>query len=87
MSNIPLRVRCRCYPQGDSLIYITTALNNTRAAYNLLLEDYIWQIGLWQADPETYPRPQTNVAALNRRLTLAIEANPWLKSTLREALT
>ena len=48
---VTLRVRCRCYPQGDGLTYIATALNNTRAAYNLLLEDYIWQIGLWQADP------------------------------------
>ena len=87
MTNVTLRVRCRCYPQGDSLAYITTAMNNARAAYNLLLEDYIWQIGLWQADPEAYPKPQTSVGALNRRLTLTIEHNPWLKTTLREALT
>lgn len=86
-TSVTLRVRCRCYPQGDGLTYITTALNNARAAYNLLLEDYIWQIGLWQADPDTYPKPQTSVAALNRRLTLTIEHNPWLKTTLREALT
>ena len=53
ITSVTLRVRCRCYPQGDSLAYITTAMNNARAAYNLLLEDYIWQIGLWQPDPQS----------------------------------
>lgn len=81
------RFKFRFYLNKESECYICTAFNNARAAYNLLLSDYIFQLGLWQGDPATYKKPQTSLKYFNKRLTLIIEANPWLKTTLREALT
>lgn len=81
------RLKFRIYPDAESKAYIDNAFNNTRAIYNLLLDDYIFRLGLWQGDPETYEKPSCNLAGLNQRLTLIREVRPWLKTTLREALT